>query len=78
MKQTHAKRTLEYMERHGGITQAEAADAFGCWRLSAVIFNLRAAGWPIVTDIVEVSNRYGKKCRVARYRLCEVTENAAD
>ena len=78
MKQTHAKRTLEYMERHGGITQAEAYEAFGCLRLSAIIFNLRDAGWPIVTDIVEVPNRYGKKCRVARYRLEEVTENAVD
>lgn len=69
-KMTCDERVLAYMKRFGGITPAEAYNAIGVYRLSGSIFNLRKEGHCIKTDMVEVMNRYGDKCRVARYTLC--------
>lgn len=68
-KRTQNQLILDYIEKFGSITQLEANRDLGVMRLSARIGNLRAAGHPIITDIVAVPNRYGKKSRVARYRL---------
>jgi hypothetical protein len=46
------------------LTTIEALNMFGCFRLSARIENLRAAGLPIITEMVEINDK-----RVARYRL---------
>ena len=40
-------------------------------RLSARIYDLRAMGYDIKTEIVTVKNRYGQKVRVSRYTLNE-------
>jgi len=47
------------------ITQLEALNQFGCFRLAARIANLRDKGLNVVTDMVTLEN--GK--RVARYFL---------
>jgi hypothetical protein len=47
------------------ITQLEALNHFGCFRLAARISNLRDKGLNVVTDMVTLDN--GK--RVARYIL---------
>ena len=47
--QSQTKKILEYLERHGSITQAEAAEEFGCYRLSARIKDLRDKGYWITT-----------------------------
>lgn len=39
---------LDYLERNVSITQAEAINQFGCYRLGARIFDLRAVGFDIV------------------------------
>lgn len=55
---------LDYIEKHGSITQVEAWERFQCWRLSARIEELREAGIPIVTEI-----KTNGKTRWAEYRL---------
>jgi len=46
------------------ITQLDALNMFGCFRLSARIANLREEGLDIVTDMVNVNNK-----RIAKYYL---------
>lgn len=57
-KMSQAKRVLEYMEKHGSISQAEAISAFSCYRLAAKIFDLRKEGYVIKTERVPFSNEY--------------------
>ena len=47
------------------ITPLEAFNKFGSLRLSAIIFDLREEGLPIVTEKIQVSHRK----RVAQYYL---------
>ena len=46
------------------ITQLDALNIFGCFRLSARIANLREEGLDIVTDMVNVNDK-----RIAKYYL---------
>ena len=63
---------LKYMKTHKrGITPLVAMEKFGCMRLSGRIHDLRAEGYVIGSEIVEVRNRYGKICRVSQYRLVD-------
>ena len=66
------EKILKYLQTHKrGITQLKALEKFGCLRLSGRIHDLREQGYPIMTNIVEVPNRYGEVSRVAEYRLVE-------
>lgn len=60
---------LEYMQKHGSITPAEAMLHFACMRLSGRIYELKAQGHNIQTIITIGNNRFGKKVRYARYVL---------
>lgn len=60
---------LEYMETHRGITQAEAIEALGCYRLGARIFDLKERGVNVETVMEDGVNRFGVKTRYARYFL---------
>jgi hypothetical protein len=51
-------RVLEYMEKHGSISQAEA-DELKVKRLAARIDDLRKAGNNIVCEMVKGKNEYG-------------------
>lgn len=68
MQLSQTERVLKHLERKS-ITSLEAFDKYGITRLSAVIFNLRDAGYDIGTEMIEVKNRYGDTCRVAEYTL---------
>lgn len=58
-RETQNKKVLKYMERHGSITTAEAAHHLRIYRLSARIFDLRHAGYTIVSDwVTTLGNRY--------------------
>lgn len=46
------------------ITQLDALNMFGCFRLSARIANLREEGLDIVTDMINVNDK-----RIAKYYL---------
>lgn len=62
---------LEYLRTHKeeGITPKEALNHIGCMRLSARIHDLRAMGYDIVMDLVDVPIRGGRKTKVSRYKL---------
>lgn len=67
---TQCERLLDYMTSHpGGVTQFEAIRELGILRLASRISELREYGYLISKDMVTVKNRFGEKCKVARYRL---------
>lgn len=59
-----------YLKRGNTLTQVEAYELFGTTRLSAIIYVLRHdRGLHIITDKVEVKDRFGDTCPVGRYHL---------
>lgn len=67
---SQTQRLLEYLRNHPeGITQQKAYDKFGIARLASRMAEIKKQGIPFDTDTVEVTNRYGEKCRVAKYIL---------
>ena len=66
---TQEVRVLEYMEKHGGITQLQALNELGVLRLASRISSLRKKGYHIESKFVSVRNRYGEECRVKQYSL---------
>ena len=68
-KPTQNERILSYIREFGSITQLEALQDLGVMRLASRISDLRSLGYPIVSDIETVRNRYGEKCHIKRYRL---------
>ena len=54
---------LNYLKRHpNGLTQLQAVDKFGCYRLGARIYDLKTQGHPIGSHMVEKNGK-----RFARY-----------
>ena len=62
---------LAYMRKYGGITSKDAFEEFGVTRLSACIFDLRKAGYNIITQDCIGKTRFNETCRYARYVLAE-------
>ena len=65
------KRLLEYLQNHVSITPLEALSELGIYRLSGRIYDLRASGHNIVTNIIEVRTAHGENAKIAEYRLVE-------
>lgn len=57
-RMSQTQRVLDYMRKHGSISQQEAINAFSCYRLAAKIFDLRQDGYIIKTDKVPFRNEY--------------------
>lgn len=68
-KPTQNERILDYMNRFGSITQFEALQDLGVMRLASRISDLRSLGYPIVSSVETVKNRFGENCHIKRYRL---------
>jgi predicted ArsR family transcriptional regulator len=68
-KPTQNERILDYIKRFGSITQDEASNKLGVKRLASRVSDLKRLGYPITSELVVVQNRFGEKCRVARYRI---------
>lgn len=64
---TQCEMALEYLQKFESITPMEALTAFGCFRLSARMADLRADGHDITTEIHKGKKNY------AIYRLEENT-----
>ena len=62
------KDVIDFIKDNGSITTLQAF-GIGVARLASRVFDLRAKGVPIKSELVEVENRKGEKCRVARYWL---------
>ena len=71
MKQTQCSRILEYMDRFGSITTAEAFMDLGIARLASRICDLKQQGYVFKTAIESSKNRYGEPVHYKRYSLKE-------
>lgn len=61
-------RVLAYIREFGSITQLEALRDLGVFRLASRISDLKRQGYSINGDMEAVTNRYGEKCYIKRYR----------
>lgn len=71
MNKTQFSVVLEHLQTHGSITSMQAFIYYGITRLSAIVFNLRKAGYPIITNSITSKNRYGNFVTYAEYTLKE-------
>jgi hypothetical protein len=71
---THKEEIMRRLRRGETLTRRDALLEFGCGRLAARINELRDAGEPIETEMVEVTNADGSTSRVAEYSLKEDQE----
>ena len=67
--QAQSKMILEHLKTHGSIDLYQAAELFGCFRLSARIYDLKEAGHKIESVMMDGINRFGARTRFARYTL---------
>lgn len=58
---------LEYIEKHGSISPAEAFTHLGITKLSTRISEMIRRGVKITKKTCHEPNRYGKMCRFTRY-----------
>lgn len=70
MKKSDKTLILEHLRAHGCITPMDAMK-FGCYRLSARIYDLRRDGHTIITDDKDADGNY---VNYAIYRLKEETK----
>lgn len=68
-KPSQNERILQYMNEFGSITQLEALRDIGCMRLASRISDLKRLGYPIISEVEVVKNRYGEKSHIKRYRM---------
>ena len=68
-KVKQADRVLAYMEEFGSITQYQALQDLGVMRLASRISDLKKQGFPIVSEVVAVKNRFGEDCYIKQYSL---------
>lgn len=57
-RRTQKDMCLEYLETYGSITPLEALSAFNCFRLSAIIFELRESGYAIKTNLNDGEKKF--------------------
>lgn len=66
---TQCERILRHLQDYGSITQAEAVTEYGCYRLGARIWDLKAQGIPIRSERVTGKNRYDEPVSFSRYAI---------
>ena len=70
-KITQCEKIVEYMKKHGSITQLQAYVDIGCVRLPSRIYDLKRKGYGIHREMISVKNRYGEKVPIAKYSLAD-------
>lgn len=69
-KTTQKQFILQHLQQFGFIEPLTALREYGCYRLGAVIFNLRAEGYNIVTERMEAKSKItGRPVQFAKYIL---------
>ena len=66
---TQKEMILKHLQMFGSITPFKALEEYGVYRLSAVIFDLRADKVNIDTNYITRKNRFGKNVTFAEYIL---------
>ena len=69
MKTTHDERLLDYLKDNGNINPLKAWKELGIYRLSSSIHRLRKEGGDIITERINVMNRFDENCLVANYKF---------
>jgi|TARA_R100001086_G_scaffold238074_2_gene162563 hypothetical protein len=69
MAASQAKNILAHLQQHKSITPLEALNQYGCFRLAAVILNLKKDGHNIVTHIIKKNKK-----RFAQYHYASETK----
>ena len=69
MKLTQYDRVLDHLKRNKKLSQKQAINLFGCYRLSAVIYLLKKDGYKISTSFKTGKNRFGDSVSWAEYKL---------
>lgn len=64
-----SERVIRYIQDFGSITQRDALNDIGVFRLASRISELKKDGWPISSKMEPVKNRYGETCHIKRYFL---------
>jgi hypothetical protein len=59
---------VDYLNRHGSITRAHAFLELGIAELSSRVGELEAEGFVVPREMIEVTARNGRKCRVMQYQ----------
>lgn len=70
-KPTQNERILDYIDRFGSITQLDALRDLGVMRLASRVSDLKSLGYPIISTVETVKNRFGENCYIKRYSLKE-------
>ena len=66
---TQTEKILRHLNDYGSITSLEAINEYGILRLASRISDLKKLGFPIISEVEAVKNRYGESCHIKRYRL---------
>ena len=65
-EESQSGRILKHMQEGYGITPITALNNYGCFRLAAVVFDLKREGHNIRTTIIRENNK-----KFARYKLTQ-------
>jgi hypothetical protein len=66
---TQKEKVLKYLQTGKGLTTMQAINWWGITRLSGRIFEIRADGYNVVSEMKQVKTRDGKKTSVAVYKM---------
>lgn len=66
---TQEQAVRNHIINNGSITQAQAVRLYGCYRLSARIYDMRKDGYEIATQYKTGKNRFGYASVYANYVL---------
>jgi hypothetical protein len=70
-KPTQNQRVIDYISTFGSITQLEALRDLGVMRLASRISDLKKKGYTITSEVEAVTNRFGEKCHIKKYKFEE-------
>jgi len=69
-KTTQKQYVLSHLKQFGSIEPLTALREYGCYRLGAVIFDLRSEGYNIITERMEAKSKItGRPVQFAKYIL---------
>lgn len=66
---TQPARALSFLLTGNRLNPLEAWQRLGIYKVARPVFDLRALGWPVQTEHINVGNRFGEVCHVAEYSL---------
>lgn len=66
---TQPARLLAFLLSGQHTNPLEAWQKLGIYKSARPVFDLRALGWPVRTEHIDVGNRFGEVCHVAEYSM---------